>query len=71
MTASPDRPESSDAHEVATTVDDRPDNVKEAERATRPFSVFTGKEKWIIVIMAGIAGLFRCVSGQLCNDGQY
>lgn len=32
---------------------------KDSVPLTKPFSVFTRKEKWLIVAMIGLAGLFR------------
>lgn len=44
--------------------EEQPEEIsREAEKdsapLTRPFSVFTRKEKWLIVAMIGLAGLFR------------
>ncbi len=36
-----------------------PEAVKDSVPLTKPFSVFTRKEKWLIVAMIGLAGLFR------------
>lgn len=44
------------------------------ESPDKPFSVYTHREKWIIIVMAGIAATFRCAHqthqyGTLFIDG--
>ena len=66
---------------VSSSSSNNIESPQDKERAThkqespdKPFSVYTHREKWIIIVMAGIAATFRCAHqahqyGTLFIDG--
>ena len=36
-----------------------PDEQKNEKTAEKPYSIYTNSEKWFIVVIASVAGLFR------------
>lgn len=63
------RPESTSSLARAITPQDDNQFTKEHESkvtapypaAERPYSVFTTREKWVLVVLCGIAGMYRYV----------
>jgi hypothetical protein len=60
---------------MAGTVEDKPEHVDEAVTSSTeagevdlPYSIYTSKEKWMIVGMVALAGFYRYVANSLIQD---